>query len=493
MRYLKLILAALLLLCTLNVTASADSAAVITTAEELAAMDFNGNYVLGNDIHLTGQWQPIYFAGSLDGQGHTITGLNINCTTEPNVGLFSWLDGTVSNLNIRDARITASYPDGCNASIIGTCPDAWQFDPLSSQYHVFNCNVSGTINVYGSGIVGGSGLIGAQNSTADVTINVEGSNFMSPALWGTRNCEIKGTMNITDNGGGYGEVGAVLNSFGSQSELNINVTNANPNNTEVYVYGVYGRSDVRSNSCVVSGDISSPGHASAISNSDNCEYTGTITSDNITGLFNCTGCYLGGTMKNSGERTAAKANFLADLTTDDPEEKSSNELALEYTFSDYGVTKILDIFNNIRPGCTLDIDMDITSGAAGVSINSDFMAPEGYEKHVYEQGDIQVTTTTGYISIYRNTATTGRVYLYSDSGDITVTAGKYNTGDVTAYSAGNMHVVGASLYNSGSIHVTGPGYGTAIGVYGENALNEGFIIAECASEGDISAIGAGGL
>ena len=58
----------------------ADEATPITNAEEFAAMDPAGNYVLANDItvtepyvHLDAKGNDQGFAGTFDGNGHTVT------------------------------------------------------------------------------------------------------------------------------------------------------------------------------------------------------------------------------------------------------------------------------------------------------------------------------------------------------------------------------------------------------------------------------------
>ena len=63
--------------------------------------------VLDNDIDLTGlTYTPSVFAGILDGQGHTITGLTYEGTGKS--GMFSVFRGTIMNLTIKDANINSS-------------------------------------------------------------------------------------------------------------------------------------------------------------------------------------------------------------------------------------------------------------------------------------------------------------------------------------------------------------------------------------------------
>jgi predicted alpha-1,6-mannanase (GH76 family) len=87
---------------------------VITTESELAAIanDLDGNYILGNDITLTAQWQPIAydapFRGVLDGDGHCIRNLQIAETELDKVGLFACTEGaTIKNLAIENASVSS--------------------------------------------------------------------------------------------------------------------------------------------------------------------------------------------------------------------------------------------------------------------------------------------------------------------------------------------------------------------------------------------------
>ena len=79
----------------------------ISSAAELAALGEGGtagkSYYLTGDIQLTGEWEPIYgFQGTLDGRGHTVSGLYISQgSSEPLAGLFaSAYDAVFKNLAV---------------------------------------------------------------------------------------------------------------------------------------------------------------------------------------------------------------------------------------------------------------------------------------------------------------------------------------------------------------------------------------------------------
>jgi PKD repeat protein len=136
------------------------------------------HFILMNDIDLTtatgnesgdfwngGEgWQPIAavtvnvlattpFSGTLDGDGHTISGLHINRPGQDYVGLFGYVSSAViKNLTLTNASITGKDRTG---ALVGTLSHA--------NAEVHNCHTSGS--VAGEGFTGG--LIGqVYNGTA---------------------------------------------------------------------------------------------------------------------------------------------------------------------------------------------------------------------------------------------------------------------------------------------------------------------------------------
>lgn len=135
-----------------NLPAEESGVITITTAGELKAFadavnggnSFSGKTVkLGNNINLCNKdWTPIgqtgseakaQFLGTFDGNGKTISGLKVtsdNSSTTNGYGLFGWLQGTVKNLTVSGANITASHNVGVIAGYV-------EFGTIS------NCTVSG--------------------------------------------------------------------------------------------------------------------------------------------------------------------------------------------------------------------------------------------------------------------------------------------------------------------------------------------------------------
>lgn len=106
-------------------------------------------FVLTRDIKLTGTWTPIgrddsaNFAGIFDGNGHTISNVNVT-TSFGHSGFFGYLTGEVKNLNLDGAN--KSFDSNCGG-VVGT---------LTSTARVTNCisNIDITGNDKTGGIVG---------------------------------------------------------------------------------------------------------------------------------------------------------------------------------------------------------------------------------------------------------------------------------------------------------------------------------------------------
>lgn len=146
---------------------------VITTAEELAAVSGSGNYVLMNDILITGAWDsPETFSGTLNGNGHTVVFSGAVVTG----GLFGKLDGaTVLNLNITE---------GSEANI---------YYPAETQTD-FPKFYFGTLAYYANGTI--------ENVTTDVDADIWGyynsySGGMVGAIW-NGDLTLKNCINIGD-------------------------------------------------------------------------------------------------------------------------------------------------------------------------------------------------------------------------------------------------------------------------------------------------------
>ena len=212
---------------------------------EAARADLTTNLVLAADITLTGEnnWTPIgaydndvsdenntEYIGTINGGGHTITGLHINNNSDDQ-GFISALGegGTVKNLTFADVHMTAGQYSGVVAG--------------NSKGTIENCHVTSGVNSYihGSLCVGGivgynvGSVTGCTNST---TVSASGRWVGGIAGHGTddaviTNCTNNGTVSGADQYVG----GIVGKSYGSVT----NCTNSGTvSGTAYYVGGIAG-------------------------------------------------------------------------------------------------------------------------------------------------------------------------------------------------------------------------------------------------------------
>ena len=108
-----------------------DSPYLISTEEELLAVanDLRAYYELQNDITLTSDWTPMgTFSGSFNGNGYTISGINIpDVRNYTGTGFFETNQGTIKNLTVHTTIYTSNawgYYGGLaanNSGIITNC------------------------------------------------------------------------------------------------------------------------------------------------------------------------------------------------------------------------------------------------------------------------------------------------------------------------------------------------------------------------------------
>lgn len=144
----------------------ADIAGMINSGSQYRVLDIPAGetvyYRLEADISLadyTGGsgWTPIGnetnpFSGHFDGNGHTISGMQIKYSQKKNyVGLFGIIDeqGSVSSLRIADSRIVDSRTDGSNGGVTAGLLAG------KSAGKIENCEIGGTVKTaYAGGVVG---------------------------------------------------------------------------------------------------------------------------------------------------------------------------------------------------------------------------------------------------------------------------------------------------------------------------------------------------
>ena len=150
----------------------------IKIVDDIDIMTFVGGYFfkLGNDISLSGAWEPIGFGtngfvGVFDGGFHTINGLSISVDDDNYYGLFSISRGTIKNLTLKSVNINvdnqpSNHSNGTLAMAGALC--GYNKSQIS-DVKVYG-TVSGSGRVVLGGIVGGGDCGDIYNSTNYATI-----------------------------------------------------------------------------------------------------------------------------------------------------------------------------------------------------------------------------------------------------------------------------------------------------------------------------------
>ena len=151
---------------------------LIAWANYVRAGNWDTNCTLEADIELTGSWEPIGtaqtpYTGTFDGNGKTITGLTINSSNQY-VGMFGYLKGEVTKLNLANVNITSSWSDNPYAAAVGAVAGY-----ITSSSTINGCSVSGSITINGANSNAG-GLAG-QNYGSISNCWVNGLTIKGPS------------------------------------------------------------------------------------------------------------------------------------------------------------------------------------------------------------------------------------------------------------------------------------------------------------------------
>ena len=211
---------------------------------EAARADLTTNLVLAADITLTGEnnWTPVgaydesvsdedntEYIGTINGGGHTITGLHINNNSDDQ-GFISALGegGTVKNLTFADVHMTAGQYSGIVAG--------------NSKGTIENCHVTSGVNSYihGSQCVGG--IVGynvgsVTGCTNNGTVSGSGKYVGGIVGHGTADAVI---TNCTNNGTVSGEDEYVGGIVGENLGSVTNCTNSGTVSGDIRVGGIAG-------------------------------------------------------------------------------------------------------------------------------------------------------------------------------------------------------------------------------------------------------------
>ncbi len=201
--------------------------------------DTDAHAKLMNDINLNGneknQWTPIgnsfsnSYSGNFDGDGHTISGLYINSSSDNYQGLFGYLrqGGTVQNLTVSGTVSGGMHVGGIAGQNNGSVKNCYNTGAVSgSGWYVGGVvgDNRGTVeNCYNTGTVTGTddyvgGVVGYNSSIVENCYNtdtVTGNNFVGGVVGdnggSVKNCYNTGEVNSRGNSVG-GVVGNNISS-----------------------------------------------------------------------------------------------------------------------------------------------------------------------------------------------------------------------------------------------------------------------------------------
>ena len=153
------------------------------------------NIKLGCDIDLTGvDWKMInsYYQGTFDGQGHRITGLNINVESGGHATLFYAIDdnGTVKNLQLEGVNYTSTDDDlrsfgiaSGNSGTITACSVTGTLTAPSEVAGIVNQNIGTITACWFNGTLSASKSYGITRSNYKLSSAPNGS-VISACYWG---------------------------------------------------------------------------------------------------------------------------------------------------------------------------------------------------------------------------------------------------------------------------------------------------------------------
>ena len=284
----------------------------------LIADNLNGNYVLSDNINLSGyEWRPIgnssnKFNGTFDGRGHTISNLLVNINSNSDKvysGLFGYLDSntTVKNLGIIDSVIftNTNYNNDDRA-----------FSGGIAGYNtgtVMNCYNTGT--VIGSGTVTFGGIVG-ENSRGTVincyntgtVIGTETSGGIAGYNSGTvMNCYNTGDVIATTTSGDANSGGIVGNNANIiKNCYNIGKVTATATDGEAFSGGITGNNSGQFGN---NGTIENCYNTEYVTGTGNTVWSGGIAGYNDEGKI--TNCYNTGAVNAKSTNNDATSGGIA--------------------------------------------------------------------------------------------------------------------------------------------------------------------------------------
>ena len=297
---------------------TADDPIVVTTCAELNGMrnNLDAHYALGNDIDCSATstwnanagWEPIGtatapFNGSLNGNGHTVSGLTINREANDNIGLFgvSGTESAITNLGLVAVRIAGDDIVGAVAGKnYGTITNTYATGTFTFTYSeagglvgynhgtIHNCYSTIPVNVASGGE--GGGLVGFNFGT------ITHSHATGPVT-------------------GYELLGGLVGRNEGTGSIADSYATGNVGSRNDYIGGFVGENDGTIAECYATGSVSGDDTIGGfVGNHD----TGTIRDSYATGAVNAGSGYVGGFAGRSDDDTRIDNSYSVGPVTAPP-------------------------------------------------------------------------------------------------------------------------------------------------------------------------------
>ncbi|MCM1367215.1 MAG: hypothetical protein NC184_00140 [Roseburia sp.] len=200
------------------------------------------NYLLAADIDMSDfSWSPFDFAGSINGNGHTIKNLSI-AKSSGNCGVFSKLTGYISDIKFENLQVVSTAYD--NVYVGSVCG-------LLSGGVIQDVTVSGSINC-DSGYIGGiAGRVENNGSISNCVNNASVEGLASDTFGGSGGIVgeyVNGTISDSINNGRVKNkycVGGIIAMYAPSSTSTSNVTNNGKIEGDFKVGGIIGNASFK--------------------------------------------------------------------------------------------------------------------------------------------------------------------------------------------------------------------------------------------------------
>ena len=242
----------------------------IDSASDLLDMDGSSDtFILRRNITLSGTWDPIVFYGNFDGQGYTISNIDVEFPYVEYAGFFAENFGSVSNV-ILEGYVNTSclYMGGVAGYNAGSISNVWNKIHVTNNHETSwwsgaTCETGGIAGLNNGSI---SNCMNSGNIRADSSMSYVGG--IVGCSTSAKNCINRGSVNSGDISGG---IIGYCHDYGSVSNC-VNYASVNGGDTAGGIAGVFGAKTI---------DNTPEGNIS------NCATVGVICGRADTNITNC--------------------------------------------------------------------------------------------------------------------------------------------------------------------------------------------------------------